>query len=293
MSAGSNFFICSCAILVFTIINLSIGPIINKKVGTTWGGLNCLRFEDEYDEYKKTHPKMSEEDKEEYEYTIRMCNNLKAMHNMEYTSFTFNIVIGFICVLLGLYGLQKEVIPKTGIIGMGCGVVGIVLTLVYVIYNGVVYTNYYESSSIYKVDGDGAYAELDGNKYECFYFNKENDTRALIAKYSDYIKSQYNYDMDFENSYSEDIEKKNCRQSTSSLLSCSKNEYIKGKIEYTDDSSRTHVCQKLYYHNTQSNDFRRYDISARFLTVLLLSIIILLLYCGLIFSSFMLNKESS
>ena len=94
---------------------------------------------------------------------------------MEYTSFIFNIFISFVCVLLGLYGLQKETIPKTGYIGMGCGIVGLILTLVYVIYNGVVYTNYY-NTEIYKVDGDGAFAEYDqkNNRYECFYYKKDD-----------------------------------------------------------------------------------------------------------------------
>ncbi len=52
---------------------------------------------------------------------------------MEYASFIFNIFIGFVCVSLGFYGLQKETIQKTGyigIIGMGCGIVGFTLTLV-------------------------------------------------------------------------------------------------------------------------------------------------------------------
>ena len=101
---------------------------------------------------------MSEEVKERRESKIRKCRNEQAMYNMEHTSIAFNGVIGFICVLFGLYGLQKELIPKTGIIGIVCGVIGLILTLVYVIYNGVVYTNYYDDDDIYKVDGDGAFA---------------------------------------------------------------------------------------------------------------------------------------
>ena len=279
MSAGANFFVVSCAILIFSIINLSIGPIINGKL-TNYGNANCKKKVDDYDDAKEKNPDMSEEEKKEKELDIRRCRNRKAMSNMEYTSFIFNIFISFVCVLLGLYGLQKETIPKTGYIGMGCGIVGLILTLVYVIYNGVVYTNYYSSSNIYKVDGDGAFAEYDEDKnaYECFYY-KKNDTDSIYAKYCDLIKSQYNYNYDLTKSF-ENPEKSRC---TNYPYLCGEKEYI----EYRDKT-----CKYLYYSQSFET-YSNYDLSARFLTVLLLSIIILLCYCGLIFSGLMLSKEQS
>ena len=63
MSKGLLFFCCSCAILLFTIVNLSIGPIISGKVGNdqdpdgydfNWGTMNCKLYNDIYDESKKT-----------------------------------------------------------------------------------------------------------------------------------------------------------------------------------------------------------------------------------------------
>ena len=44
-----------------------------------------------------------------------------------------------------------------------------------------------------KIDEDAAYAKLEGDKYKCIYFNGINDEEALYAKFSDLIKSQYNY----------------------------------------------------------------------------------------------------
>ena len=35
MKKGLIFFCCACTILLFTIINLSIGPIVNKKLIST------------------------------------------------------------------------------------------------------------------------------------------------------------------------------------------------------------------------------------------------------------------
>ena len=309
MSAASNYFFCSCAILLFAIINLSVGPIINNRVNSgeggavEWGLENCAKLVDDLDTYKsESHPSLKPEEIqkniEEYEKKIRICKNKKAMYGMEYTSFIFNAAIGFICVLLGLYGLQKELLPITGLIGLGGGIAGFVLTLVYVIFNGIVYTNYYEKT-IYKRDGDGAFAELDGSRYECYYY-KKGDPEAIIAKYSDLIKSQYNYNKKLIDSFSEDPEKKGCKSYYYSY--CADNEYLDASIfrnglpSYTDESGAPQVCKKLYINTYSSEDFSNlsnYDQSARFLTVLIFSLLTILCYLGLAFSGFTLKKESS
>ena len=58
MSKGLIFSCCAYAILLFTIVNLSVGPIISGKVGTDddiyWGTMNCEYYNDRYDEDKKT-----------------------------------------------------------------------------------------------------------------------------------------------------------------------------------------------------------------------------------------------
>jgi len=54
MSKGLIFFCCACAILLFTIINLSIGPIINHKASIS-GTENCAILSDQYDREKKEH----------------------------------------------------------------------------------------------------------------------------------------------------------------------------------------------------------------------------------------------
>ena len=281
MSAGSNFFICACAILVFSIINYKIGPIINGAVGPNWALENCKKKSDDFKDDKKSNPNMSDEVKERRESEIRKCRNEQAMYNMEHTSIAFNGGIGFICVLLGLYGLQKELIPKTGIIGIVCGVIGLILTLVYVIYNGVVYTNYYDDENIYKVDGDGAFAELKDGNYKCFYYKESKGKEALIAKYSDLIKKQYNYNKDLKDSFL-NAEKAIC---ISDPESCATQGTIPNNTPYG-----IFTCKKLYHMQT-IDDFENYDLSARFLTALILSIITLLCHCGLIFSGFMLSKE--
>ena len=224
MSKGFLFFCCACCILVLTIINLSVGPIVSGTIhnnsidfynsilplGNDGGTLNCALLSDEYDKKTGLSDKVK---KYKWEWAIDECKRRKGLHNMEYISFIFDIAIGFVCGLLGLlhhFDLKKEFVSKTGLIGLGCGFVGFVLTFIYVVYNGLVYTNYYDDNTIYKRNSDGAFAEWKGNHYECFYYDDENP-HAVIAKYSDLINKQYNYDKDLTEEFaSPTSEAKNC-----------------------------------------------------------------------------------
>jgi hypothetical protein len=295
MTKGLIFFCCACTILLFTIINISIGPIISGKVGAydpinlrpDWGTLNCRQLQDNYDKAKKNGPIDDKEKKYYWDYTINRCNRKKGMYNMEYTSFIFDIVIGFICGLLGLlhhFELKKEFVSKTGLIGLGCGVIGFVLTFTYVILNGIVYTNYYDDTdTIYKRDGDGVFAEKKGDHFECLYydFDEPENVYSLYAKYCDLINKQYNYDKDLIESYSSSPIT-GCKVDPSS---CITNE---GKIPATSYSN----CNKLYDNNYYYKITNK-DISDRFLTTLLLSLFVCLANIGLAIFGFLLFRTPS
>ena len=288
MSKGLIFFCCSCAILLFTIINLSVGPIISGAVGVDsigkWGTLNCAKYSDDYDKSSHTGDQLKYDEGWKKDECIRK----KGMHDMEYTSFIFNAVIGFVCGLLGLlhlFDVKKEFVSKTGIIGLGCGIVGFVFSFVYVILNGLVYTTYYDYNNgniIYKRDGDGAFAEKKGSNFECFYYDSPHNDHALIAKYSDLIQKQYNYDKDLKDSFStSDV--RNCRADPSNCMA----ETI---------STPTGVslnCKYLYVDNTHKSYFdtiTNKDISDRFLTTLLLSLFVCLANIGLAIFGFLLFR---
>ena len=280
MSKGLIFFCCSCAILLFSIINLSVGPIISKRVGDDWGTLNCKKAKDDYDKVKdQDDPNNSH--KYEEEWIMYACQRLKAMHDMEYTSFIFDIVIGFVCGLLGLlhlFELKKEFVPKTGLIGLGCGIVGFVLSFIYVVYNGIVYTNYYD-----------AFAErVEAGKYECFYFDEIGNKHALIAKYSDLIQKQYNYDKDVHAEfYDSSSERRKCYQDPSD---CQNQEYI----TFSSGSNPTYggeQCKYLYAgHDSSLDEVTNKDTSDRFLTTLLLSLFVCLANIGLGLFGFLLYR---
>ena len=294
MGKGIIFFACSCCILVLTIVNLSIGPVISGKAGII-GTQNCQSLKDYDDSY-------SQEDKKyESEWPVDECVRKKAMHDMEYTSFIFDIVIGFVCSLIGLlhiFEVKKDFVSNTGLIGLICGVIGFVLSLVYVIFNGLVYTNYYPDEDLYKTDGDGIVAEADGSNYKCKYFDEKYNKHALIAKYSDIGKKQYNYNKDLKEALSD---KTDCTfgiattganvvtvtESYYKSLCSNKETFSPSDVGLTDTST----CKNLYIHNSDiDSDITNKDISDRFLTTLILSLFVCLANIGLALFGFLLFR---
>ena len=289
MSKGLIFFCCACTILLLTIINLSVGPIISGAVNNfdsqDWGTRNCKEIRDTYDDAKKQG---ANKDSLKYglEWALNECDRKKGMHDMEYTSFIFNMVIGFVCGLLGLlhlFDVKKEYVSKTGIIGLGCGIVGFIFSFVYVILNGLVYTTV--DTGIPKIDSDGAFAERIGatSNFKCLYYDEPLNSHSVIAKYSDLIKKQYNYDKDLHKTL-DDIDY-SClfnlgSSSPNPIMSCSRSD----TISVTADPD----CKYLYVDLT--DEIINKDISDRFLTTLLLSLFVCLANIGLAIFGFLLFR---
>ena len=294
MGKGTIFFACSCCILVLTIVNLSIGPVISGKAGIV-GTENCQSLKDADEKYSLDDKKYVSE------WPIDECVRKKAMHDMEYTSFIFDIVIGFVCGFIGLlhiFEVKKDFVSNTGLIGLICGVIGFVLSLVYVIFNGLVYTNYYADNDLYKTDGDGIVAEASGSNYKCKYFDEKYNTHALIAKYSDLGKKQYNYNKDLVKALSE---KKDCTfgiRTSGTNVVIKTESYYENLCSYEETFSPSDVgltdttkCKNLYIHNSDiDSKITNKDISDRFLTTLILSLFVCLANIGLALFGFLLFR---
>ena len=292
MSKGLIFFCCACSILLLTIVNLSIGPNISGKLGDL-GILNCALYKDIYDK-EKDNGKEGDELKYGEKWEFENCRRRKGMYDMEYTSFIFDVAIGFVCGLMGLlhlFEVKKEYVSKTGLIGLCCGIVGFILTFVYVILNGLVFTT--SDTDIYKMDGDLAFAELKGDKYECYYFDKKENDHALQAKYSDLGKKQYNYDKDLIKKY-ETTGVKECLNEPS-ICENTDNGYLE-KSAVPKHNDGTTDCKHLYFnpHIPLHNwifDYTNKDISDRFLTALILSLFVCLANIGLAIFGLLLFKN--
>ena len=280
MGKGLLFFCCSCCILVLTIINLSVGPIVSKRVGGDWGLKNCEQYKDEKDGYTN----LSDEQDKYYQSHIDACIRMKGMHDMEYTAFIFDIVIGFICGLIGLlhlFDLKKDFVSNTGLIGLICGIVGFVLTFVYVIFNGIVFTSKY--SEVIERDGDGIYAEWvgSGTGYKCINYDAK-DYYWGNAKFSDLNKKQYNYKKDFY-----DTATLSCADSSlySKIDKCDGTE---PSNQETFNIAQRGSCKYLYAQAEEA--ITNKDKFDRFLTALILSLVVCLANIGLALFGFLLFR---
>ena len=310
MGKGTLFFCCACCILVLTIVNLSIGPIVSGTlknfVGLDFGTLNCKWRKDAWDNAKKSG-KDKDDIKYDEEYSYNECQREKGMHDMEYTAFIFDIVIGFICGLLGLlhiFEVKKDFVSNTGLIGLICGVIGFVLTLVYVIFNGLVYTTVYAlkdnngtPNSIYKRDGDYAIAEKDGDNYKCLYFDDEHNGNAIYAKVSDLGKKQYNYDKDISKDYTTNNKILNCLDDSSHSTGgtdivdkCAGQEKLITNTDI-DTHYKDNNCDMIYIDRGELEiGIENKDLSDRFLTTLILSLFVCLASIGLALFGFLLFR---
>ena len=195
------FLCCSIFIIILSIICLCLAPSINNLISKDEYYKPCNSLVDEYNYYKKliekVVPPVDEDTKEKVLDFLKepstLCYRHKAKIGLEYSAFIINVVFAFFCTLFFLLNKIKIV----GFLGIFTGLVGFVLTLCYVIYSGIIFTqeiinkgNNYESpySSAYpRIKSNGAYLEWDNDKksYTCIFYS-ENHNDSLYMTYSDY-----------------------------------------------------------------------------------------------------------
>jgi len=193
------FLILSGCIVIFSIICICCGPIITGVIprASIWRTQNCQQKADLVKAYEDTN-----QDKDTIKSAKKdrnKCNREKAMYGLEYSSLIVDVICGFVCTILGLlhyFDVAKPFEKVTGIIGLATGIIGFVLTLVYVCYSGYIFTNdpYIDEDGdyLYKRDGDWAFAKKEDNEIKCLFYKKEN-LYSIFARYSDLGKKQYNY----------------------------------------------------------------------------------------------------
>ena len=182
--------------------------------------------------------------------------------------------------LLHYLDVGKDFEKKTGLIGFVTGIIGFIITLVYICYNGYVFNNdiaYAEYNNddenyvgkVTKLFSNGATDKWDGNsKYIKPYENDKSDF-STWAKFKDLGGKQYNYEKQFYETYQTST---NCKSVPSPIPATSRCEYI---------------FQRRPYVSMENKDL--YD---RWLTTLILSIFIVLSNIGLLIFGFLLFKSS-
>jgi len=309
------FFCISCCLLIFSIIVVCTGPIITGIVGGSWKNQNCQRYSDHRkhidDEKIISDKNIRDEFKKYLKQGQHLCERQKAMYGLEYASLVSDLFFGVLCSLLSLlhyFGIGKYCEKVTGIIGLACGIIGFVLTLIYIIYSGYIFTNdgkgkYYDfttplsttkshySYGTIKLNKERAFAEWKDNKYECLYY-KEDDEDSFYAKYNDLGKKQYNYHKDFELADS-NSEYQNCKLSvlssvpspvftSSPLFAC-----------INPITNKIPNCNKIYYSGNSRNDqiSNKYDYD-KWVTSIIFGCFIIALNLGLALFGFLLFSQS-
>ena len=288
------FLIFSAAIVIFSIICICSSPLINKVtisgvyISLNWGYSNCKILSDDYKKEKE-----STSDKKAlkpYKHALNLCNRKKAVYGLEHASLILDVILGFLCLILGLlhyFDVGKPFEKVTGIIGLATGIIQFILTLVYVCYSGYIFTNDTTETLTVKRHNNGAIATWDGNNYKCDYYDKD-DIYSMYTKYSDLGKKSYNYDKDVFNG-----------ETTHKAIKCN---YLVLVTNFVDSCfigegkltiPKKDGCDKLYtaYSNSRVENKYLYD---RWVTTIIFSCFIIACDIGLaIFGFFLFKSDGS
>ena len=314
MNKGLIFLCLACGLLALTIVTICVAPNITERLFDPDD--NCQIFADSHKQVKDDK-NLSDDDKDKkIEYLDKgkhLCERQKAMFGLEYASLISDLVFGFSCTLLSLlhfFDVGKPFEKITGLIGLISGIIGFILTLIYIIYSGYIFTNDgenlsydsqitatsdlnpYENASP-KLDKNRAIAKLnDKDKYECLYF-KEDDYGSLYPKYSDLGKKQYNYHKDFEFPDS-DSEYSKCKlnENTNFVFT------VSGNINYYSvceteipGFAKDPDCKYIYIKADSTSISNKYQYD-RWVTSIIFGCFIILLNLGLAVFGFLMFKES-
>lgn len=265
------FLFIATAILLLSIICVSVAPIINNilyKFGD-WGKGNCRYYAD-----KAKYTKYLDE-KDKNERLRNLCYRQNAMHGLEYSSFIIDLAIGFICAQLALmhyFKIGSSFEKYTGLIGLIGGAIGFILTLVYVCFSGYIFNN------------DAAFKDLNGcsdcikklysngastNKNLEPVYSNDKDYDSEYIKYKDLGQIQYNYNQKYYETY----------HKTTTSLDCN-----------YDSATRSSTGCEYYYSIPAENNENKY-LYDRWCLSLVLAVFITALNIALLIFGFLIFKN--
>ena len=278
-------FLCiSSAILVLSIIVISISPILNNfevKQNNNWSfskwrNLNCKIFADQ-----EELDTISLDEIQKMKKLKHLCRRKKGMHDLEYAALIIDLIIGNICTNLSsfvYFKVSKTLVKKTGLIGLIVGIIGFIITFVYVGFSGYIFDNdpafheinygYFKgttstiiSGGITKLFPNGATSKVDGTKV----YDNDKSYFAEYVKFKELGQKQYNYDKKIYKAFYHD--------------------------NYCH-SSNDNNCEYLYERDPYPN-YQFKHLHDRWLTTLILSVFILACDAGLAIFGFLIFKNGA
>ena len=307
MNKNFIFFVIACALLVLSIIAANVAPIISKastRYFVGWGNSNCQIYDDEYKHAKDNQAYDDDSTKpneERVKRIIKECKNHNTMYSLEYVALIVDVSLGFICTVLGLiYYLEpgKPLEKQSGLIGLIAGVITTVLTVVYVAFSAMIFSNdpVNREDNYYKIlYPNQASVKYNGAKY-IFDYDKEKaekeDLDIPYIKYKDLGKKQYNYDSEiYQSSKDSHSEYYNCKEDIYNIDF----DTFPSPKKYTVTTTDDHECKYLW-HTSVLNRFTDNDnkyLYDRWLTCIIFCVLIAVCGIGLIIFGFLLFKGSS
>ena len=198
----------SLAVLVLSVICVTIAPIINNLLGNfeSWGKNNCQYYSD----VAKYTTELDE--KYKYEKYNNLCMRQKAMYGLEYSAFIFDLAIGFLIgqlALLHYFNAGKSFEKTTGLIGLIGGGIGFLITLIYVCFSGYIFNNDVAfltaggsyPTTIKRLYSNGAERKCNSGTPGDYIYSNEIDEDAEYPKYKDLGGEQYNYNQKVYEAY--------------------------------------------------------------------------------------------
>ena len=328
-------FLCvASAVFILSVIVLNYAPTITGLVGKGkydqngnviysygWADFPCRYYSDIYNELedkpesdwgknenKQIHLDLLKEGKND-------CLRKKAMIGLEYSAFNLDVIFGFVCAILGILLYSGNKVGKiAGLIGLGGGAIGFVLTLVYVIYSGIVFNNDVIGKKFHHDDflsdlninpytgnptleSDGAFMEWkdSANTYVCIFYDKDNKDK-LYQKYSDYGNKYLNYYYYSKKDESADYYKYTiCTSSSVDWETCKNYDEGTGRFQrrsiYNDKTEKIGECDKIYV--TGSSTDEKKNLYNSWVTTIVFGCFIFVLDAVLAVFGFLVYKDSS
>ena len=291
------FLIISTSILILSAIVICVAPIMNNiqiEDVPNWkpsqfGSLNCKIFADE-----ERKEKVVLDEIQRMRKLKNLCYRQKAIYGLEYSSFIIDLILSFICANLALFhylNVGEDFVKKTGLLGLISGIIGFIITLVYVIYSGYIFTNdpayaivdpqnlsLKAPINLYRLYPNGAILKWGGDntgKNITIYENEKGDFDQYV-KFKDLGQKEYNYNTDYYIKYK-----------ASATPNCNiDNTFPVG----TSLNTKKLNCDYLFY--TPSKKIENKYIYDRWLTALILAVIIIAFNIALAIFGFLLFKDS-
>ena len=196
------FIISSICVFVSSIIVLCLSPIINNTYINTynwkfsdWRTVNCQIIKD-----LRNSEKINLDDFNHFSRIKNLCIREKSMYDLEYATLIINLFLGFLCSNLSLFqylDIGIKIPRKIGLLGIIFGFCGFVLTIIYISFNGYIFTNDVAyNGRITKLFPNGAKYKFLGDEYITAYEEDINDDAEYI-KYKELRDKQYNYNSEY------------------------------------------------------------------------------------------------